>query len=361
MEIKELFEKFDELGKKFAGFKDEVFKRLDEVEAKLNRPKNFVAKEGDEEKTLRKKAYLNYLRAGDVYKLAPEEQKALVGDDSTNAILVPEEYYSEIITNVKHNAIIRQFATSLPLKGNKLNVRSMTDMTMAWGRLEVGEQTLGDNTPSVSKEAIEIKDLVGLVKLGKNLLADTDVALERYIVSQFGNRAGYYEDKAFLLGDGNLEPLGVLNDTDITQVTTANAGTIGSDDIIDMYFALKEVYRRNAIWIMSSSVEKALRKLKDNNGNYLLIRDLSSPTGRTLLGRPVFNFDDMSGTIATGEDVILFGDFTTGFIILDKVNGMATQRLNELYATSNQVGILFYHRVGGGVIVPESFTKLTVS
>lgn len=360
VETKELLGKLDELGKKFTGLKDEVFKRIDEIEAKVNRPKGGVAMK-EEHKELAKKAFINYLKKGSIYSLAPEEQKALIEDAATAGVLVPEEYYNEIITGVKHNAIVRRFAPSIPIKGNKLNVRSMTDLTLGWGKLETGEQTLSDNTTDVSKAAIEIKDLVGLVKFGRDLLEDSDVALESFVLKQFANKAAYYEDKAFILGQGTTAPEGVLTNSNITQVNSSTAGTIKADDLFDVYFALKEVYRNNAIWIMNSAVEKALRKLKDNNGNYLLDRDLSSPTGRALLGRPIFNFDDMSGNISTGEDVILFGDFTNGFLILDKVNGLSTQRLVEKYAESGQIGVLLYHRVGGGVIVPEAFAKLTIS
>lgn len=359
MEIKEILAKLDDFNNGFMEFKSTIEKRIDEIEAKLNRPRAEQLTQ-EQKENLSKKAYLNYLRIGVKEMLKPEEQKALVEDTATAGVLVPEEYYSEILTSLKHKSIVRKFAKAITIKGNKLNVRSMTDVTMGWGKLETGQQTLSDNTPSFSKSAIEVKDLVGLIKIGRDLLQDSDVALEQFILSTFGNRAGYYEDKAFFLGDGNLQPLGVLNDTNIIPVISGSAGTIVSDDILEMYFALKEEYRANAIWVMNSAVEKALRKLKDNNGNYMLQRDLSSPTGRTLLGRPIFNFDDLEGNIATGNDVILFGDFTNGFLILDKVNGMSTQRLVEKYAEQGQVGVLLYHRVGGGVITPEAFAKLTI-
>lgn len=357
MENKELFEKLDEFGKKMVEFKDDILKkhedlskRVEEIEVKINRPQKAPM---EEEKIEMKKAFLNFVRTGKL-----PEIKALVEDAGTAAVLVPEDYYSEIITSLPHRAIVRKLAKSIPVKGNKLNVRSLGDITMGWGKLETGT-SVTESTPTVAKEALEIFDLNGLVKLGRDLLADTDIALERYILDSFSRKIAYYEDYAFILGDGSDKPTGVLNDSNITEVTSANAGSIDLDDIIDMYYALKEEYRSNAVWVMSSATEKTLRKIKTSDGEYLLQRDLASPTGRSILGRPIYNFDDMPA-ISGGNSPVLFGDFTNGFIILDKQNGMTVQRLEELYATNGQVGLLIVHRVGGGVIVPEAFAKLTV-
>ena len=38
---------------------------------------------------------------------------------------------------------------------------------------------------------------------------------------------------------------------------------------MDLFYSLKSPYRKNAVWILNDSTIKAIRKLKDNNGQYL--------------------------------------------------------------------------------------------
>lgn len=38
---------------------------------------------------------------------------------------------------------------------------------------------------------------------------------------------------------------------------------------MDLYHSLKSPYRRRAVWLLNDATVKALRKLKDNNGNYI--------------------------------------------------------------------------------------------
>lgn len=50
---------------------------------------------------------------------------------------------------------------------------------------------------------------------------------------------------------------------------TANGASITFDDVIDLYHSLRIPYRRKVIWLLNDVTIKALRKIKDNNGNYI--------------------------------------------------------------------------------------------
>ena len=61
-------------------------------------------------------------------------------------------------------------------------------------------------------------------------------------------------------------------------------------------------------------------------------------------------------SIAAGAKSILFGDFNY-YWIADR-QGRTFKRLNELYATTGQVGFLASQRVDGKLILPEALKVL---
>jgi len=52
-------------------------------------------------------------------------------------------------------------------------------------------------------------------------------------------------------------------------VTAASATAFTADEIFDLFYSLKAPYRKDAIFLMNDASVKALRKLKDSNGQYL--------------------------------------------------------------------------------------------
>ena len=100
-----------------------------------------------------------------------------------------------------------------------------------------------------------------------------------------------------------------------------------------------------------------LRKLKDNNGQYLWQPGLTANAPDTILGRPVKTSAFMP-SIAAGTKSIIFGDFKY-YWIADR-QGRNYKRLNELYATTGQVGFLASQRVDGKLILPEAVQLLTI-
>ena len=100
---------------------------------------------------------------------------------------------------------------------------------------------------------------------------------------------------------------------------------------------------------------QAIRKLKDKNDNYLWQPALTAGTPDTILGRPVYTSSYVPA-IAAGAKTIAFGDFSY-YWIADR-QGRSFKRLNELYATTGQVGFLASKRVDGKLVLPEAIKVL---
>ncbi|MCG2902000.1 phage major capsid protein, partial [Escherichia coli] len=53
-----------------------------------------------------------------------------------------------------------------------------------------------------------------------------------------------------------------------TGIAGGFAASNASDILFDTVYTLKAGYRQNASWVMNRKTQAAVRKLKDNDGNY---------------------------------------------------------------------------------------------
>lgn len=123
--------------------------------------------------------------------------------------------------------------------------------------------------------------------MSEELLNDSAFDLESYIAGEFARRIGTKEEEAFLIGDGKNKPTGVFPSAELG--VTANGASITFDDVIDLYHSLRIPYRRKAVWLLNDATIKALRKIKDNNGNYIWQPSVTAGTPDTILNRPCYS------------------------------------------------------------------------
>jgi HK97 family phage major capsid protein len=344
MELEKLVEAFEEKFLEIRKEVNEVKENIAVLEKKRSTPPAVKEEKGMEKKEL----FFDYLRGKNI------EVKALV-EDTTGEILVPEDLYAEIIRTLPKINVIRRYATAVTVKGNRLRYRGLTDVAVSWTKLETSATALGETgTPTISEGTIQVRDLYGLIKIGEDLLEDTDVALERLIVESFANAIAEAENNAFISGvPANGEPEGILTNTNVQDLTVENE-TFDFDDLIKLFYALPAQYRTNAVWIMNSNTEQTIREFKDTNGRYILQPSVSEPFVSTILGRPVATDE------AVPDNTIIFGDLKAGYLIIDKQSGLTVKRLEELFALSGQIGLKVHYRVGGGVIRPDAIKVLKI-
>jgi len=341
--------------------------RIDALETKIKRPDQ---QDPDQKAQTPgaaeyKKSFFNFMRTGKMELTEAgaqyvTERKALVSD-TTGQILIPEELETEIYRALPNINIIRGLATQRTITRDRIRRRSLTEVAMGWGKLELGgEPTEQDVTPSEDFQYVE--DLEGLARIGKDELADTDVALEAIIVDSFSRARARAEETAFVSGTGhaNEQPEGILNGTTVTRVTGAVADTIAVDDVLDLIYAVPAQYRRNGKLLVPSTTELALRKLKSAGSEALYLWQPNVQAGQpaTFAGYPVLAQEDIGAIGASSQcDIAIFGDIQAGYRIVDR-QGMMIQRLLELWATAGLIGILVSSRVTGGVIRADALRIL---
>lgn len=333
--------------------------RQQALDAELNRPVNAPitgkpAAPAGEEKTGRataeyRKSFWNVMRS----KMpSPEVMNALqVGTDSEGGYLVPDEFERTLVEALEEQNIFRTLAHVIQTSSGDRKIPVVASKGSASWVDEEG--AIPESDDSFGQVSIGAYKLGTMIKVSEELLNDSVFDLEAYISREFARRIGNKEEEAFFTGDGTGKPLGVLAETGGAEVgvTAAAASAFTADEIFDLFYSLKAPYRRSAVFVMNDASVKALRKLKDNNGQYLWQPSLTAGAPDTLLNRPVYTSAFMPA-LAAGAKSILFGDLSY-YWVADR-QGRSFRRLGELYAPTGQVGFLATQRVDGRLILPEA-------
>ena len=339
--------------------------RREAIDAELSKPvstpitgKPMNGAGGEQEKTGRAAAaynsnFWNVMRSK---APMPEVINALqVGDDAEGGYLVPDEYEHKLVEALEAENIFRRLAHTIQTDSGERKIPVVASKGTANWIDEEGPYEDSDDT--FSQITIGAHKLGTTIKISEELLRDSVFQLEEYISREFARRIGAREEESFFTGDGNGKPLGILADNGGAEVgvTAASATAITADEIIDLFHSLKTPYRKNAAWVMNDATIKAVRKLKDNNGQYLWQAALVAGNPSTLLGLPVYTSAFMP-TIAAGAKTIAFGNFKY-YWIADR-QGRMFKRLNELYAKNGQVGFIGSQRVDGKLTLTEAIKVL---
>ena len=305
-------------------------------------------------------------RAADTYKASfwnqmrnktsVEVRNALsVGVDADGGYLVPDTYEKTLIQALNDTMVVRKLAHTFVTACGVHKIPVVTSHGTANWVEESGE--IPETSETFGQQHIGAHKLTALIKISEELLNDSAFDLEEYFQKEFTKRILNAEEVAFITGDGNGKPTGLLDaDTGAeVGVTTESATEITADDVINLYYSLRAPYRSKAVWLLNDSTVNALRLLKDKNGQYLWQSSLKEGTPDMLMGRPVYTSTAFP-SIGAGQKAIAFGDLS--YYWIGDREGITFRRLNELYAAKGQVGFLATKRVDAKLILPEAVKVL---
>ena len=104
---------------------------------------------------------------------------------------------------------------------------------------------------------------------------------------------------------------------------------------------------------------KQVDKIKDGEGRYIWQESVTVGQPDRLLGFPV-NFSEYApNTFTTGLYVAMLGAFSNYWIA--ESLSFEIQRLNELYAATNQVGFITRAELDGMPVLEEAFVRVTLA
>lgn len=284
-------------------------------------------------------------------------QNALqIGEDSEGGYLCPDEYERTLVKALEEENRLRSLCTIIRTESGDRKIPIVASHgTASW----VDEEGVIPESDDVFGQiSLGAHKLATMIKVSDELLQDSVFDIESYIAAEFARRIGAAEEDAFINGDGSGKPYGLLHATNGAGIGITTAGaTFTSDEILDLIHSVKAGYRKNSKFLLNDSSIKALRKLKDGNGQYMWQPGLKEGQPDRLLSHELITSAYMP-EIGVGAKPILFGDFKS-YWIADR-QGRTFQRLNELYAATGQVGFRATQRVDGRLVQTEGLKCLQI-
>jgi HK97 family phage major capsid protein len=225
---------------------------------------------------------------------------------------------------------------------------------------------------SFGKRELHPRPLAKRIKISRKLLSRLPGA-EGLVTQRLAYKFAVSEEKAFLTGTGANGPLGVFTASSYgistgRDVSSGNTSTaITMDGLINALYSLKAQYQTSptTAWLFHRDAVKMIRKLRDDSGasagtgQYLWQPSTQVGEPDTLLGLPVFTSEYAPNTFTTGLYVGLVGDFSNYWIA--DADTFSVQRLVELYAEANQVGLIGRKETDGMPVLEEAFARVTLA
>lgn len=287
---------------------------------------------------------------------------------------VPRQVEEGIRRIAENMVAMRQLAQVITISGKEwATYINMGGATAGW----VGEEDtrVETSTPTLREILLQAHEQYAFPFTTQWMLDDAAFDVEDWLSTEVQIQFTDAEGNAFLNGDGNKKPRGLLDYPTVanSSYTWGKFGFVKSghasafltptgevnpaDCLITLYYALKAKYRTGAAWLMGDDTMATVRKFKDGQGNYLF----EGPTARaeipTLLGKPVYT-DDYMPAVEANAFPIAFGDFARTYVILDR---MGVRVLRDPFAVKGKVGFYTTKRVGGGVRFFEAMKFLKIA
>ena len=278
-------------------------------------------------------------------KFSTIENAQGAGTDPAGGFLVPDDYLTRMTEVMKSYGGIMNLAEILPTAGGGPLEWPTNNDTANVGAI------LAENTQDTELDFVFGNVTLGgytytskIVRVSLRLLQDAAFNLDAWLPNKMGERIGRAAAAHFVAGNGTTQPQGLITGATTTR-TTATTLVITFDDLIELQHSVDPAYRTaRARFALSDGALKAIRKLKDGQGQYLWQPATSADTQSRILGVPYSIDNNMTSTNAIGARMVAYGDFAAAYVIR-QIQGVTSMRLTERYADFLQVGFLSFARL----------------
>lgn len=329
---------------------DETIKR--EEKRNMNENKEIKQEMTVEEREI--KSFADYIRN----QVAGFEERADVNlEKGVNGAVIPKTIANKIMARVEEIAPVYKLATKYNI-GGTINVPQEDNTS---GTITVAYANEFSELTSTSNKFATI-ELTGylygaLTKISKSLVNNSDFNLTNWVVNKMAKRIAKFIEGELLNGTSS-KTAGVAGsyDAENMKLPLAKANAITADELIDLQELIPDEYQADCIWVMNRATRKAIRKLKDGQGNYLLEKDSTSKWGYRLMGNDVYCSDNMPALGTASKNVIVYGDFS-GLAVKESEKS-EIQVLRERFATQHAIGVVAWGEIDAKV---EDTQKIAVA
>lgn len=313
-------------------------------------------------------------KIADFFKaLISGDTKALTtssGDTPKAGYLIPTEFQAEVLRVMYDEyGVARRDMRYLPFTGPG-NTRTIpklgSSVSVAWTN-EGASKTA--TQPTFGLVTQTLKKLAAIVPLTEELFEDSAISLIPLLTELFGEALAKEEDTQFFAGTGSPWT-GILSNGSVQAVTLGSGETfadLNADDLLDMTAKVAPSMRRNAKFYMHTTILNVIKKLKDENDNYIYEKPggQDAPNGK-IWGYAVEVVDVMPALTDTASNkaFVVFGDLKKTCIFGDKQQ-MRVRVLEEATITDtdgettinlaeqDMIALRIVERVGYVAALPE--------
>ncbi len=286
-------------------------------------------------------------------------QKAQLGESSgvTGGYTVPPDFYQGLMSLIVERSIIRPRAYVQPMASATLQIPYLDVTTVQsagvspfFGGVQMNwtaeAQTRTETEPAFKQMELRAWELSGYSVSSNVLLQDSVVGLEKFLMTLFSMAIAWFEDFAFIQGNGAGKPQGVQTCNAAIVVNRANTNLVQFSDVATLWSKLLPHSWQNAIWLFSPTVVPQLLQLKDGANRAIFISvdmgAVKQPTW-SLLGRPAIPTEKVAA-LGTKGDLSLVDP--TLYVVGDRmqIEVAASEHVNFL---KNQMTWRVVERVDG--------------
>ncbi len=341
--------KIDEISldvKNFLGRSAKADEKIKDIEGKINKMQNYFLRPGMEvnvnleEKT----AFNNFIRKD---KKSDLITKAFSGGAEDGGVLVTSSLSKQIITGINASSPMRQLASIESISTKSLDI-ILEDGAFASGWVaEAGARDVTD-TPHLRKKTIHAHEIYAQPKATQSIIDDSEINIDNWLVARLTDSFVKLENEAFISGNGNNKPFGLLVNADVERIEVG--ATLVSATLLNLINSLEEGYLANASFLMNRKTLSAIQALTDETGRFIWQQSLSDPLKQTIFGVPVVISSHMPD-VAEDALSIAIGDFKSAYKIVDRSN---IDLVRDPYTDKPYIKFYAVKRVGGDVVNPSA-------
>ena len=275
----------------------------------------------------------------------------------TGGYTVPPDFYQQLMALMAEETFIRPRAFVVPMASASMQIPYLDVSTVQsagvspfFGGVQMfwtaESQPRTETEPLFKQMELKAWELSGYSVSSNVLLQDSVIGLEKFLMTLFAKSLAWFEEYAFLQGNGAGKPQGMLTASASVSLNRQGANLVQYADVAGMWAKLLPISWGKAIWTCSPTVVPQLLQLKDGANRAIFIsidQGATKSPNWSLLGRPVFPTEKVPALGTKGDMMLLDPSF---YVVGDRmqIEIAASEHVNFL---KNQMTWRVVERVDG--------------
>ena len=283
-----------------------------------------VKKDTEKQVSVEERAFIRFVQSGETRDLGV----------AGSGVIVPKTIADAVISKVKELSPLYARMTHYNVTGN-LSLPTYDFESHTTGFL-TEFQEIQNSQGSFLTIDLKSYPIGTLAKIGRSLLARTDIDVLRIIIEQISMSIANFLNRE-LITNANATFSGTLQSV---NQTVSGGAAISADTLIQLQMTVPSVFQQNSAFLMHPTTFSGIRQLKDTTSNYLMISDnegFAGDIGYKLLGKPVM-LDENMPVFGAASRAVYYGDFAS--LVANTNRQLETQILLEKFSSEYATGII---------------------